>query len=358
MAPYEADDDVTVENEGNARPYRASWINILARWIDARQHSYWAYYFGCGTAVLVILFSALWLEGATISGSVGAAQAYLVGVMAYMFALMHFLDRRAATSLEAMRSALTTDGRAFRTLAYRLTTLPALPTLLASLLVLAFVLFTEAVGEVYNLDELADAPISALLLRIVYLVCWMVFGTFLYHTYHQLRLFNQVYTKYTEVNLFRVKPLYAFSNLAALTAGSLAMISYGWLVVNPGIDQSDPRVFLPIVILLLFAAFVFVTPQIGIHRLQVMEKDRLLDEATQRLESTIAELHQQIDDHKLEGIGQLNTAMTTLQTEINILKKTPTWPWEPEVVRLLITALALPLGVWLVQFILQRIVSQ
>ena len=31
-----------------------------------------------------------------------------------------------------------------------------------------------------------------------------------------------------------------------------------------------------------------------------------------------------------------------------------TWPWPPETVRLLITALALPLGLWLIQFLVQR----
>ena len=93
------------------------------------------------------------------------------------------------------------------------------------------------------------------------------------------------------------------------------------------------------------------------HRLQVAEKERLLDEANQRFEATIAELHQRIDNEKLEGIFELGSAMGALETEKKALERIPTWPWEPEVVRLLITALALPLGLWALQFVLQRLLG-
>jgi hypothetical protein len=168
---------------------------------------------------------------------------------------------------------------------------------------------------------------------------------------------NIIYTRYTQVDLLRVKPLYAFSKIAALTAGSLAMIVYGWLLANPWIDRSDPLVLIPIVILILSAIVTFIWPQQGIHRLQVAEKERMLAEANLRLESLISELHQQVDDRELTGMTDLNMAMASLEIELNTLRKTPTWPWEPEVIQVLITALALPLGLWLLQLILERIIS-
>ena len=33
------------------------------------------------------------------------------------------------------------------------------------------------------------------------------------------------------------------------------------------------------------------------------------------------------------------------------------WPWRPDTVRLLITALALPLGLWLIQYVLQLVIG-
>jgi hypothetical protein len=101
----------------------------------------------------------------------------------------------------------------------------------------------------------------------------------------------------------------------------------------------------------------FLWPQLGIHSLQVAEKERLIGEANLRLESLISELHQQVDGLELEGISDLNIAMASLGIELNMLRKTPTWPWEPEVIQILITALALPLGLWLIQIMLERFIT-
>jgi hypothetical protein len=86
----------------------------------------------------------------------------------------------------------------------------------------------------------------------------------------------------------------------------------------------------------------------------VEEKTRTQNEAALRFEAVVAELHQRVDNGHLEGMDALNDAISSLQVERDALKATPTWPWAPETVRLLITALALPLGLWLIQFLVQR----
>ncbi len=357
MVKAKTDSDPNAESQTNLRPYPPSWVDLLTDWVDRHHGPYWLYYFGLGLIVLLVQVIILWIEGASPTDNLGFGQVYLAAAMAYMLALIHFLDNRAGVALETMRPALKTGDQEYQAKFYRLTTLPPFPTLLASLATLAFVFLTEAISEPYRLEALATFPLSANLLRIFYLICWMVFGAFLYHTLHQLRVINHIYTKYTSIDLFRVKPLYAFSNLAALTAGSLAMISYGWLLVNPWIDRTDPLVLTPMFILLLFAVITFVWPQTGVHRLQVAEKERLLDEAAQRFKASIDELHKKMDAGALEGMADLNMAMASLEIELKALRKIPTWPWEPEAVQLLITALALPLGLWLIQLILQRTLS-
>jgi hypothetical protein len=112
---------------------------------------------------------------------------------------------------------------------------------------------------------------------------------------------------------------------------------------------------LPITALALLA---FVWPMLGAHRLLTQEKGRLLEEATLRFEDLLVDLHRRVDDKKLEGIGGLNTAMVSLELELKTIGSIPTWPWQPETARLLITALALPLGLWMVQFALQGILSK
>ena len=110
--------------------YRSSWLDHLAGWLDGRQHSFWIYYAGFGAAILVLLLAALWIEGVTISGNVGIAQVYMAVVMSYMLGLIHYLDIQAGLAMDLMRPSLTTSDEAFQSLRYRITTLPAGPTIL------------------------------------------------------------------------------------------------------------------------------------------------------------------------------------------------------------------------------------
>jgi hypothetical protein len=153
-----------------------------------------------------------------------------------------------------------------------------------------------------------------------------------------------------------MRPLYGLSSLTALTGASLAGITYGWIAINPSLlgELVTLAIVLPITVL---ALITFVWPLFGIHRLLVQEKGRLIDECSIRLEATLADLHQRVDGGALEAMDDLNKTITSLELELNLLEKIPTWPWRSETVRLLITALALPLGLWLVQYVLQRLMG-
>jgi hypothetical protein len=353
---------ISDDQDSNAQeislPYSPSWVDRFSGWVKGLPWPSWATYLAIGIFLLFVQALIVWVEGALQLGSIDIAQVYLAAAVAFMLALIPFLDNRAGLAFQAIRPVLNLNDDEYPRLFYELTTLPSRATLLASLAALIFVFVTEAISEPYSLKELETFTVSANFLRFVYLLSWFVFGTFLYHTIHQLSVINTIYTKYARVDLLRVKPLYAFSKIAALTAGSVTVLGYGWLLLaNPWMDRSDPIVFITMVILTLIAIVTFLWPQLGIHGLQVAEKERLVGEVNLRLESLISEFHQQIDDRDLSGLADLNTAMAGLETELNRLRKTPTWPWEQEVVRVLVTALALPLGLWLIQRILERIIG-
>lgn len=48
-------------------------------------------------------------------------------------------------------------------------------------------------------------------------------GMVVYQTAHQLRMVNLVYTQYTNVNLYRLGPLYSLSTVTALTAAAISI---------------------------------------------------------------------------------------------------------------------------------------
>ena len=344
-------------NGGEARPYPPSWADRHQLWVTRLPGPSWLYYLGLGLALIVLQVAILWAEGAYPVGTLLPSHSFIAGMMSLLLALCHFLDDRAAAAMAILRPALTTSEEQYNRLRYQLTTMPARPALLVSLGGLAFILIMNAItGTPDAFGALAGFPLSNVMIRSMYVVVWWFIAVFLYHTIHQLRTIHLVYTQHTRVNLFRMRPLYGLSSLTALTGASLAGITYGWMAINPGLlgEPAAIAIVLPITVL---ALATFVWPLLGIHRLLVDEKGRLIDECSIRLEATLADLHQRLDDGALEAMDDLNKTITSLELELNLLEKIPTWPWRSETVRLLLTALALPLGLWLVQYVLQQLIG-
>jgi len=78
-----------------------------------------------------------------------------------------------------------------------------------------------------------------------------------------------------------------------------------------------------------------------------------LASASQRLEAATRALRRRVDGGDLQGMRDLNYAIASLEIEQKTLAKVPTWPWQPETVRLVVTALVLPLLLWVTQVVLQ-----
>jgi len=47
--------------------------------------------------------------------------------------------------------------------------------------------------------------------------------------------------------------------------------------------------------------------------------------------------------------------MAGLETERIAIKRISTWPWQPETLRTLVTTILAPIGIWLLQYILSKL---
>lgn len=344
-------------SQSESPPYAPSWVDRFNAWVARLPGPGWLYYLGVGLALFLLQIVALWGERVYPVGTLIPSHTFIAGIIPLLLALCLLLDNRAEEALRTLRPAMKASEEEYTRLRYELTTLPARPTLLASLTGVAFILLVNLLlGTSRGFDELTGFPFSRNIIYWMYVSSWWFIAAFLYHTVHQLRTINLIYTKYTRVVLLRMRPLYALSSLTALTAAILAAITYGWIALNPNLS-TEPiswAIVLPITVL---ALATFVWPLLGIHRLLVEEKGRLLDECSLRLEAAIAELHLRVDSRTLEGMDDLHKTIASLGIELDLLEGIPTWPWQPETVRLLITALALPLGLWFAQYVLQRVIG-
>jgi hypothetical protein len=354
-----ADESTVDRTEGGSKPppYAPSWVDCFNAWVTRLPGPSWVYYAGMGLVLFSVQIAVLWGEGAYPVGTIIPSHTFIAGIIPLLLWLCLHLDTRAEEAVRTMRPAMKASDEQYARLRYEVTTLPSRATLLASLSGVAFILLVNLLlGTSRGFDDLAGFPIPRNIIYWMYVSSWWFIAAFLYHTVHQLRTINLIYTKYTRVALLRMTPLYALSGLTALTAISLAAITYGWIALNPGLSE-EPISWAIVVPITVLAIATFVWPLLGIHRLLAQEKGRLLDGCSLRLEAITAELHRRVDSERLEGMDDLNKTMASLQIELNLLEGIPTWPWQPETVRLLITALALPLGLWLAQYVLQRLMG-
>lgn len=340
------------------RLYSPSWIDRFTDWVDHLSMPGWVFYL----ALWLILFAAEilihWYDGSYPPGVIYPFHLVLTGTIPYTLALIHYLDKRAEIALLKFRPALDVTDAEYVELRYQLTTLPSRQTVVAGLIgvgvaALALILAPESWRRPVTVSA---SNFSAGFNIVLTVIMWWLIGAFAYHTMHQLRLVSRIYTRHTRVNLFRLIPIYAFSDLSARTTLGLLLPLYTWYAVLPDAFARAGNVISAVVVNMI-AALIFVWPLLGIHRLLTDEKERLLAESAQRLEAAVAELHARMDSGKFEGIDSLVKGMEGLELNHKALSRISTWPWQTETVRGLVAALLFPLIVWLVQWLLQRILG-
>lgn len=335
--------------------YRPSWIDRLNGWVDHLPGPYWSWYLG-GAAILFVVETLIqWGVGHVPFGRVFPFHAAAMGAPFYALWLIHYLDHKAARAFDRFLPAFDSSKADPQQLRYRLTTMPARPTVLFSLVgvLVAITNLVFAPDLVAQLANIATFGISLYFNICVYVSVWVIFGALVYHTIHQLRGIHLIYTRYTSISLLKQYPLHAFSNFtlhAAVGLGLLFVVRYAEPVeVRASAFGLGVSGFFA-----LGMTTIFFVPLLGIHGLLVEAKEQALSHCSDRIESILAQVRQNFAKGKLEEATSLRDALALLEDERTLLVKVPTWPWQPETLRAFLGAMLLPLALWLAQSLLER----
>ncbi len=310
-----------------------------------------------GVCAIAALFGHLsvWTAGLVPRGAFDPRALLLGFWISYPFFFVHHLDDAAARAFASFRPALEiTDSEATRLL-HELTTMPARPVLLAN----AIGLVSTWVGIRLSAD-LTQRYFTATLTTIVVMgltyVGWAIAATMVYYTVRQMRLVTYLYRKVRRIDLFDPNPLYTFSSVTARTGVGWVLFLYGTIAILPELLRNPLWVATTAAVLALSIAS-FLWPLIGIHQRIVAEKDRLEGEANEHLKLCLAQLHRRVQGSDLSDADALNKQIASLIMEREVLEKMPTWPWEPGTLRTFLSALFLPVVVWLLQVIVQQLLG-
>ena len=337
------------------RPYAPGWLDRLRDRIDHAPGPDWLY------ALALFVVEAAWVvamlrwSGRLVDGF-DLSRIFVVAIAPYMLWVRFYLDGVAARAMDAFRPALAVSDDEFARLRYELTTLPAPLTRLATVVAL--------VGYVVNAALMPDQIIAqfgpsrgmaALMLAPVAIFTLAVVMISTAQAIRQLWMVDLLHGLAEHVNLFRVKPFYAFSGLAARTGMSFLVLAYFIAAVHPDVVRDTPALQLLIVAMVPTAIACFVLPLHGMHLRLVAEKDRLLAEANGRFETLLARLHARVDDEILTDAEKISHQLSSVAVEREAISRLSTWPWDVATMTGFLTTLVLPLLIWLVQRLLGRL---
>lgn len=349
----------TAESELTGGPrYAPSWVDHLTARVQNLAMPAWSFYLLIAAFFSLVRTLIGWLDKSYPVGTLFLTHALDGLTSLYLLMALHYIDDRAKSALETFRPVLNVDASLYEKLRYELTTMPARPVLLVGVLGLIFGLsyypFLVSPDDLQNRHYLTS-PVASIIDITISGIVWTFNSIFAYHTIHQLRLVSRIYSQHTHVSIFDRGPLYSLSRVGATTAVVLLALIYIYVALygNWQLDTSIVNIAIGILFILIALA-TFVWPLFGAHRLLQLEKDRRKGEVARRIEATAVELESRTDAKDYDEMGKLNDTIDGLTKVQNIVSKASTWPWDPEALRAVVTALLLPVIIWIITRLLER----
>ena len=335
-------------------PYPRSWIDRLIQWINRIPGPTWLFYVVLLITAAFLNNAARWLDGSLEIGSFIPIRVADAGYLVIPLALYHHLSLVASRSFHTFRSVLDDLETDLDILEYRLTTLPRWLGWTAASIGLGFtVLNLQTEPEAFGLTGPSTLMTTLFLYAFTPIAFSSMFALVI-QTIRQMRLVIDLHRQANEINLFQLAPVHAFSSLTARTGiGMVIFIIFSGLTESTNITEGN---LIGLVVVGILAIFVFTVPLLGMRNRLKVEKARLLSITNDSIQTTIGRIHDKVNSNEYTNIAELNTALSSLIVERDLTNSISIWPWEPDTLRGFASTLLLPLFIWLVTRLLERLI--
>lgn len=331
------------------KSYQGSFINRLMDFFKRLPLPYWVTYLAL--FILHIVFSHIvsWVDG--------WLPLYKFEPLNILFPLwlwgpltiMTYLDSISVAALISFKPLLDISDEEQQQLRDDFSTMPNRNVIISSII---WLMIYAALNYVTRQTFFADYGLSTLgivFTVILGLPTFLIGSVIYYHSIRQLLLIHKTVGKVRQYNLFNLEPVYAFSQVTAKT-GIAWIILLSLTLLSFPIQLATLLTLSMYAIQVLLAIAAFVLPVWAVHLRLEQEKRRLVGELNQRFDRTLLKLRRSIDQDELGQVSQLNDAISGLGMEREILSKIPTWPWRSGVFNGFLSAIVLPIVLWLLQY--------
>jgi hypothetical protein len=333
--------------------YRPGVFSRALAWMDSLpSHGWWIFPVSLG-----LLFAwtngVLWATGLLPFGTIDPVSTLSTVYAPYTLLAIGYINRSSERALDAFWPATGWPESKKAAWRYDFMTSPGgydLPTFVIGLLV--------AIAGFVSISPSALLPgatvlagtdrviVFAAYLPVALLGYWLLLLALL-HTTRQLRLVSRIHREASAIDPFDRAPIYAFSGLTVRTGLIYGLSGYYALVVNGAFQAGNVAVVVVLVAVLGVGITSFVVPLWGIHQRLVVEKDRMLRAVDRRMRAAGARLYEHVDAGEFDAGKPINDTLSGLRIVRDRFRELPTWPWPPNLLRGFLTALLLPVIVYI-----------
>jgi hypothetical protein len=333
-----------------------SWADRVTAWVDRLPPPSVVVYAMVSMVLFAIVTLLHWAFGAYPVGTFSLAVVTVVTVLGWWLWLIGRFNRAAGSAFDSLgERRLVNPDRAME-LRRRLTTLPAVPTLVVGG-ALAIAAATRVVTNQGFAAQLivTDEPRSIAVTAALTVMLAMVGAAYVLKIVFVSVFVHGFLRDEVAVNVYQVSSLYRFSRLSAGMAVSVVLTA-GVFVL--GVPEVFSGVFAVAgaVLPTTLATLAFLVPLAGVHGRLVAEKTEALDACAEKIRLAAARLHTVVDEMDLPRMDPLQKAIQALDTERTQIQRVPTWPWQVDTVRWVVGVLLFPLVLIAIQFVTTRLV--
>lgn len=340
--------------------YPPSWVDRLLDWIDRLPVPTWAFFLILFFVSTLGSHAISWLNNTLPWGQPSFLQV-LNGVWPpLVLFVIYNTDNLAEEAMHRFEPLVRTKRDEFQDLSYRITTMPAgIPAILylVALVLMGWLAIQDPRMVIYETPTGDIHPLSWVIGFILSVPSYSMAPIIFYHALRQLYLITKVFELVDEVNVFHQQPMYAFSGLTMRTALWFLSMVYVTYVSNLLYEATltEDTINLSIAAGLVPASlFVVIVPLLGIHRRLVHAKGDVLAKNSHQIEKAQLNLYKAIDKNDADHIKSADAAITSLYRVHEQLKAVPTWPWATGSFRNFLSAILIPMMLWLLQTLASR----
>ena len=329
-------------------PYPPSWVDRFQQWLHRLPIPVWLSITAIYVLAVFGFHLALWINGSTPFGTPDG-ESFFNGIWAILgISFITILDNIATRAVDKFAVLVSHRKAELENLRFQMTTIPARfafgLTLLISLILLVATYFDPSFLGLSN-------PLSIALFLSIAIFSFSFAPLMLYHGFRQLMMVTRAYHLIDEINLFRLQPVYAFAGLT-MTSSLFWLLVLNLNFIGNQAETSGAQFLISFVLnapYILLALVTFVVPLWGIHRRIQNKKETSLTENGLQIEKAHQSLYKSLNKGDYKKGNEMEKSLASLYRMREQIERVPTWPWTPGTFRNFLSAVFLPMGLWLVQ---------